>query len=92
MARKKIDPKSEIQKVLDKTDLDEKVVAKINDLLEEPKSFIARLKATTSIWTGVELGTIFFIIFPLLDKNYAVSLGATLVWVALHKFNKIWLK
>ena len=54
MARKKIDPKSEIQKVLDKTDLDEKVVAKINDLLEEPKSFIARLKATTSIWTGVE--------------------------------------
>ena len=35
MARKKIDPKSEIKKLLDKTEVDEKLLGKIKEALEK---------------------------------------------------------
>ena len=92
MAKKTFHPKEEIQKILDKTDLDEKLVLKINDLLEEPKSLLARLKSTLGPWAMVEIATILFIAFPIWGKDYGIALAASLVWVALHKFNKIWLK
>lgn len=106
----KVNLKDALNKVLDRTDLDEKVLkelkaiktkvekledqaeAKIEDLLEEPRSFFARLKATLGPWTAVELATIGFIVVPLLGKDYGVSLVAALVWVLLHKLDKIWLK
>ena len=89
---KKLNVKTEIQKVLDKTDLDEKILAKITDLLEEPKSLLARLKSTLGPWAMVEIATILFIAFPIWGKNYGIALVAALVWVALHKFNKTWIK
>ena len=106
----KLNLKDALNKVLDRTDLDEKVLkelkaiktkvekledqaeAKIEDLLEEPKSFIARLKENVSIWSGVELGTIAFIAFPVWGGDYGVALCAALVWVLLHKLDKIWIK
>tara|TARA_R110000823_G_scaffold214047_1_gene343927 strand:- start:257 stop:535 length:279 start_codon:yes stop_codon:yes gene_type:complete len=92
MAKKTFHPKEEIQKLLDKTDLDEKLVLKINDLLEEPKSLLARLKSTLGPWAMVEIATILFIAFPTWGKDYGIALVAALVWVALHKFNKTWIK
>ena len=98
----KVNLKDALNKVLDRTDLDEKVlkelkaiktkVEKLEDLLEEPKSFIARLKATFGFWSIIELGTIAFIALPTWEGDYGIALCAALVWVALHKFNKIWIK
>lgn len=92
MDKKTFNTKKEIQNILDKTDLDEKLVSKINDLLEEPKSLLARLKSTLGPWAMVEIATILFIAFPIWGKDYGIALTSALVWVALHKLNKIWLK
>ena len=106
----KVNLKDALNKVLDRTDLDDKVLrvlkaiktkvekledqaeTKLDDLLEEPKSFIARLKATFGFWSIIELGTIAFIALPTGEGDYGIALCAALVWVALHKFNKIWIK
>ena len=106
----KVNLKDALNKVLDRTDLDEKVLkelkaiktkvekledqaeAKIEDLLEEPKSFVARLKATFGFWSIIELGTIAFIALPSWNGDYNIAFGATLVWVLLHKLDKIWIK
>jgi len=106
----KLNLKDALNKVLDRTDLDEKVLkelkviktkvdalenqaeAKIEDLLEEPKSFFARLRANVSFWSIIELGTIGFIALPAWNGDFNIAFGATLVWVLLHKFDKIWIK
>ena len=106
----KLNLKDALNNVLDRTDLDDKVLkelkaiktkveklenqaeAKIEDLLEEPKSFIARLKETVSLWSGVELGVIAFILVPAWGGDYVISLCASLIWVLLHKLDKIWIK
>jgi hypothetical protein len=106
----KVNLKDALNKVLDRTDLDEKVLkelkaiktkvekledqaeAKIEDLLEEPKSFVARLKATFGFWSIIEIGTLAFMALPAWNGDYNVAFGAALVWVLLHKFNKNWIK
>jgi len=106
----KINLKDALNKVLDRTDLDDKVLkelkaiktkvekledqaeAKIEDLLEEPKSFFARLKANIGFWSIIELGTIGFIALPAWNGDFDIAFGAALVWVLLHKFDKIWIK
>lgn len=106
----KVNLKDALNKVLDRTDLDEKVLkelkaiktkvealedkteAKIEDLLEEPKSFIARLKATFGFWSIIELGTIAFMILPAWNGDYNIAFSAALVWILLHKFDKNWIK
>ena len=106
----KVNLKDALNKVLDRTDLDEKVLkelkaiktkvekledqaeAKIEDLLEEPKSFVARLKATFGFWSIIEIGTLAFIALPAWNGDYNIAFGAALVWVLLHKLDKIWIK
>lgn len=106
----KLNLKDALNKVLDRTDLDEKVLkelktiktkvealedkaeAKIEDLLEEPKSFVARLKSTFGFWSIIELGTIAFIALPAWEGDYNIALCAALVWVLLHKLDKNWIK
>lgn len=106
----KVNLKDALNKVLDRTDLDEKVLkelkaiktkvekledqaeAKIEDLLEEPKSFVARLKATFGFWSIIEIGTLAFMALPAWNGDYNVAFGAALVWVLLHKFDKNWIK
>ena len=106
----KVNLKDALNKVLDRTDLDEKVLkelkaiktkvekledqveVKIEDLLEEPKSFVARLKSTFGFWSIIELGTIAFIALPAGNGDFNIAFGAALVWVLLHKFNKNWIK
>ena len=106
----KVNLKDALNKVLDRTDLDEKVLkelkaikakvekledqaeAKIEDLLEEPKSFVARLKATFGFWSIIEIGTLAFMALPAWNGDYNIAFGAALVWVLLHKFDKIWIK
>jgi len=106
----KLNLKDALNKVLDRTDLDEKVLkelkaiktkvdalenqaeAKIEDLLEEPKSFFARLRANVGFWSIIELGTIGFIALPAWNGDFNIAFGATLVWVLLHKLDKIWIK
>jgi len=106
----KVNLKDALNKVLDRTDLDEKVLkelkaiktkvekledqaeAKIEDLLEEPKSFVARLKATFGFWSIIEVGTLAFMALPAWNGDYNIAFGAALVWVLLHKFDKNWVK
>jgi len=106
----KLNLKDALNKVLDRTDLDEKILkelkaiktkvdalenqaeAKIEDLLEEPKSFFARLRANVGFWSIIELGTIGFIALPAWNGDFNIAFGATLVWVLLHKLDKIWIK
>ena len=106
----KVNLKDALNKVLDRTDLDEKVLkelkaiktkvekledqaeAKIEDLLEEPKSFVARLKATFGFWSIIEIGTLAFMALPAWNGDYNIAFGAALVWVLLHKFDKNWIK
>jgi len=106
----KLNLKDALNKVLDRTDLDEKVLkelkaiktkvekledqaeAKIEDLLEEPKSFVARLKATFGFWSIIEIGTLAFMALPAWNGDYNIAFGAALVWVLLHKFDKNWIK
>lgn len=95
----KLRVKTYIHNMLDKTDLDEKLVEKANqtgDFVEETtdevKSFFTRLKETFGFWSIIEIGTILFIVIPALSGDYNIAFGASLVWVALHKFNKNWIK
>ena len=106
----KVNLKDALNKVLDRTDLDEKVLkelkaiktkvekleeqaeAKIEDLLEEPKSFVARLKSTFGFWSIIEIGILAFMALPAWNGDYNVAFGAALVWVLLHKFDKNWIK
>ena len=106
----KLNLRDALNNVLDRTDLDDKVLkelkaikskvekledqaeAKIEDLLEEPKSFFARLKANIGFWSIIELGTIGFIALPAWNGDFNIAFGAALVWVLLHKLDKIWIK
>jgi len=106
----KLNLKDALNKVLDRTDLDDKVLkeleaiktkvealedqveTKIEDLLEEPKSFITRLKTTFGFWSIIEIGTLAFIALPAWNGDYNIAFGAALVWVLLHKLDKIWIK
>lgn len=106
----KLNLKDALNNVLDRTDLDDKVLkelkaikakvekledqaeAKIEDLLEEPKSFFARLRANVGFWSIIELGTIGFIALPAWNGDFNIAFGAALVWVLLHKLDKIWIK
>jgi Rad3-related DNA helicase len=106
----KLNLKESLNKILERTDLDDKVLedlkeirnkiesvesklkTKIENVLEEPKSFIARLKETFGFWAVIEIGTILFILIPFLSGSFNIALGASLFWVLMHKFNKIWLK
>jgi len=106
----KLNLKDALNNVLNRTDLDDKVLkelkaikakvekledqaeAKIEDLLEEPKSFVARLRANIGFWSIIELGTIGFIVLPAWNGDFNIAFGAALVWVLLHKLDKIWIK
>jgi len=106
----KLNLRDALNNVLDRTDLDDKVLkelkaikakvekledqaeAKIEDLLEEPKSFFARLRANIGFWSIIEVGTLAFMALPAWNGDFNIAFGAALVWVLLHKFDKIWIK
>lgn len=68
------------------------MIKKLKEIINTTKKFFINLKETFGFWAMIEIGAILFAFIPAFNGDYNIGFASAIVWVALHKFNKNWIK
>ena len=86
----------ELTELKEKAEKVENALEEAGDFVEDKvfdiKSFFRRLKATLSFWSIIEVALLLFIVVPAIEGDFGISLGASIAYILMHKFNLNWIK